>query len=175
MVKRALLIIDMQNGLFHAANKPFQAREVLSHINQLIDKARQANAPVFAIRHTGPIGSPIEPGSPLTQLIPELNIDISKDRLLDKTRPNCFIGTALAAKLRQEGIDELVITGMKTEFCIDTTCRAAAELGFNPILISDAHTTVNNSTLAAETIIAHHNQILAGVFVKLISSADCTF
>ncbi len=175
MIKRALLVIDMQMGLFHGPDKPYAAAQTLTNINQLMSKAHRAGVPVFAVRHTGPAGSPIEPGSPLTQLIPELTIDAASDILFDKTRPNCFSGTELAAWLQQAKIDELFISGMKTEFCIDTTCRAAADLGFHPVLVADAHTTVDNPLLAAETIIAHHNRTLNGPFVKLISTAECEF
>jgi uncharacterized membrane protein len=56
---------------------------------------------------------------------------------------------------------------MKTEFCVDTTCRAAPEHGFRTVLISDAHTTMDNKYLSASEIIAHHNVTLAGPFVTL--------
>ncbi|MCX5542781.1 isochorismatase family protein [Paraburkholderia sp. CNPSo 3076] len=64
--RRALLIIDMQEGLFNGPNSPFEGQRVLANIKQLIAEARKARAPVFAARHVGPPGSPIEPGSPLT-------------------------------------------------------------------------------------------------------------
>jgi len=175
MSKCALIVVDMQMGLFHGPDKPYAAAQVLANINLLIDKARLAGAPVFAVRHTGPSGSPIEPGSPLTQLIPDLNINASADNVFDKTRPNCFAGTELAAWLQSAHIDQLFITGMKTEFCIDTTCRAAAELGFHPVLVSDAHTTVDSPVLSADVIIAHHNRTLNGPFVKLMSAGECEF
>lgn len=67
MVQRALLVIDMQMGLFHGSDKPYHGAQILSNINRLIDKAHDAGVPIFIARHTGPAGSPIEPGSPLTQ------------------------------------------------------------------------------------------------------------
>lgn len=175
MFHRALLIIDMQMGLFHGPEKPYDGERVLTNINTLIDRAHQAQAPVFAARHTGPAGSPIEPGSPLTQLLPALHLDNARDRVFDKTRPSCFVGTPLAQWLREANVNELVIVGMKTEFCVDTTCRAAAELGFTPLLVADAHTTMDTPVLSAEAIIAHHNRTLGGPFVKLLSTDDCPF
>ncbi|AJY39180.1 isochorismatase family protein [Burkholderia humptydooensis] len=138
--RRALLIVDMQHGLFNGPDRPHAGSRVLDNINRLIGKAREADAPVFAARHTGPQGSPIAPGSPLTRLLPDLAVRANVDTLFDKTRPNCFLGTGLAAWLADAGIDELVVTGMKTEYCVDTTCRAAADLGFRPVLVADAHT-----------------------------------
>ncbi len=78
-------------------------------------------------------------------------------------------------ELNQRGIKQLVIAGMKTEFCVDTTCRAAPELGFRTILISDAHTTMDNAHLSATDIIAHHNSTLAGPFVMLSTAGDWHF
>lgn len=61
----ALLIIDMQTGLYDGPEKPFERERVLATLNQLIGRARAAGAPIFVARHTGPAGSPIEAGSPL--------------------------------------------------------------------------------------------------------------
>lgn len=69
----------------------------------------------------------------------------------------------------------LVIVGMKTEYCVDTTCRAAADLGFEVVLVSDAHSTTDSAVLNATQIIAHHNATLAGPFVKLMTTKDVTF
>ncbi|MGX5794518.1 cysteine hydrolase family protein [Pseudomonas sp. E2-15] len=171
----ALLIIDMQNGLYDGPDKPFERERVLGTINQLIQRARTANAPIFVARHTGPAGSPIEAGSPLWQLLPELNVDEARDHLFNKTRPSCFLGTDLAQQLAAKQVDELVIVGMKTQFCIDTTCRVAAELGFSVVLPEDGHTCMDTPLLSAEAIIAHHNATLAGAFVKRVKAIDAAW
>lgn len=173
--RSALLIVDMQEGLFNGPEKPYEGRRVLANINQLISRAREANAPVFAARHTGPNGSPLEPGSPPTQLVPDVAVDAHRDRVFDKGRPNCFIGTRLAEWLTDAEIGELIIAGMKTEYCIDATCRAAADLGFKAVLIADAHTSMDTRVLSAQAIIAHHNLTLNGPFVTLTNTADYQF
>jgi nicotinamidase-related amidase len=61
-----------------------------------------------------------------------------------KKYPSCFRDTELQLQLSQRGVKQLVIAGMKTEFCVDTTC-AAPEHGFRTVLISDAHTTMDNN------------------------------
>jgi len=171
----ALLIIDMQQGLFHGPAAPFAADSILSNITLLITKARQSQVPVFFARHLGPDNSPFNEQSPLTRLIPELQVNPQRDVVFTKRYPSCFRDTALQLQLRQKGIKQLVIAGMKTEFCVDTTCRAAPELGFNVVLISDAHTTVDNPHISAEKIIAHHNHTLAGPFVTLATATDWHF
>lgn len=172
---RALLIVDMQEGLFNGPDTPYERERILANVKQLIANARQAQAPIFAVRHTGPVGSPIEAGSPLTQLLPAMVLDPSRDRLFDKTRPNAFAGTGLADWLRAAAIDELAVAGMKTEYCVDTTCRAAADLGFRPVLVADAHTCMDTPVLPAKSIIEHHNRTLSGAFVTLVETVDCEF
>ncbi|WP_043418682.1 cysteine hydrolase family protein [Cupriavidus basilensis] len=173
--RSALLIIDMQVGMFNGPQAPYEGPRVLATINALIAKAREAGAPVFAVRHTGPQGSALEPGSALSQLLPELAIDAVVDTVFDKARPNCFTGTGLAGWLADARVAELVIAGMKTEYCVDTTCRAAAELGFRPVLVADGHTCMDTPVLPAKAIIAHHNRTLSGPFVKLVNAAECRF
>jgi nicotinamidase-related amidase len=173
--RRALLIVDMQVGLFNGPETPHDGTQVLANINELIGKARRAGASIFVARHTGPQGSSIEAGSPLTQLLPDLAVDAMTDAVFDKNRPNCFLGTGLADSLREASVGELVIVGMKTEYCIDSTCRAASDLGFQPVLIADAHTSMDTPVLSAQKIIDHHNRTLNGPFVRLVSTAECEF
>ncbi|MGB7649239.1 MAG: cysteine hydrolase family protein [Pseudomonas fluorescens] len=171
----ALLIIDMQTGLYDGPEKPFERERVLDTINHLIHRARSANAAIFVARHTGPAGSPIEAGSPLWQLWHGLDVDEARDHLFNKTRPSCFLGTDLANQLAAAQVNELVIVGMKTQFCIDTTCRVAADLGFSVVLPQDGHTCMDTPALSAEAIIAHHNATLAGAFVKRVTAQTIEF
>ncbi|HCT04648.1 MAG TPA: cysteine hydrolase [Pseudomonas sp.] len=168
----ALLIIDMQVGLYDGPQKPFERARVLDTINLLIQRARAAHAPIFVARHTGPAGSPIEAGSPFWQLWPGLEVDEARDYLFNKTRPSCFLGTDLAERLAAANVDELVIVGMKTQFCVDTTCRVAVELGFSVVLPEDGHTCMDTPALSAKAIIDHHNATLAGAFVKQVKAVD---
>jgi len=171
----ALLIIDMQTGLYDGPDKPFERERVLATINQLIGRAREANTPIFVARHTGPEGSPIAAGSPYWQLWHGLHVDEARDHLFNKTRPSCFLGTDLAQQLRAVEVNQLVIVGMKTQFCIDTTCRVAAELGFSVVLPEDGHTCMDTPALNAKAIIEHHNATLAGAFVRRVKAAQVNF
>ncbi|AWH49656.1 cysteine hydrolase [Stenotrophomonas sp. SAU14A_NAIMI4_5] len=173
--RRGLLVIDMQHGLFNGAHRPYRADDVLANINALVDRAHAAGAPVFAARHVGPAGSPLASDSPLSQLLADLAIDPARDTVFEKTRPSCFFETGLAERLAAAGVEELVIVGMKTDYCVDTTCRAARDLGVAAVLVADAHTTTDSAVLEAQTIVEHHNATLGGAFVSLVASADCTF
>ncbi len=76
--------------------------------------------------------------------------------------------TLTCASARPGRRKQLVIAGMKTEFCVDTTCRAASALGWRTVLISDAHSTMDNERLSAPDIIGHHNITLAGAICDAI-------
>ncbi|WP_431081516.1 cysteine hydrolase family protein [Pseudomonas thivervalensis] len=170
----ALLILDMQMGLFHGPDKPWAGEALLDTLNTLLSKARSAGAPVFLARHVGPPGSPIEPGSPLTQLVPQLLLT-GNEVVFEKNRPNAFATTDLAGQLKARGAEGVVIAGMKTQYCVDSTCRAARDLGFDAVLIAEGHTCSDTPALSAQEIIAHHNATLAGPFCRVVRAEDWHF
>ncbi|WP_460078094.1 cysteine hydrolase family protein [Pseudomonas sp. H3_H05] len=170
----ALLILDMQVGLFHGPDKPWAGEALLDRLNNLLTKARSAGAPIFLARHVGPPGSPIEPGSPLVQLLPELRLT-GDEVIFEKNRPNAFAMTDLVEQLKARGAEGVVIAGMKTQYCVDSTCRAARDLGFDAVLIADGHTCADTPDVKAPVIIAHHNATLAGPFCRVVRAEDWHF
>ncbi|MFV5585355.1 cysteine hydrolase family protein [Acinetobacter oleivorans] len=170
--KSALLVIDMQNGLFNGQSKPHNAQLVLSNILSLIEYCRLNGRPIIFIWHVGEKGTPLDPSGPNTQLITELALNLDKDLVIEKMYPSGFKDTVLKEVLEKLGVDEIIITGMKTEYCIDTSVRAASEYGYKLILISDAHTTTDSVTLNAQQAIDHHNQILSNAFAKLRTTEE---
>ena len=170
----ALLILDIQVGLVHGPEKPWRCEALLETVNTLMDKARSAGAPIFLARHIGPVGSPIEPGSPLTEVAQELKL-LGDEVVFEKRRPNAFEMTDLADNLRSRGVTGVVITGMKTQYCVDSTCRAARDLGFDAVLIADGHTCSDTPVMKAQDIVAHHNATLDGPFCQLVQAEDWRF
>jgi nicotinamidase-related amidase len=73
------------------------------------------------------------------------------------------------------GIKNLVIVGVQTEFCVDTTCRTAFSLGYKNILVSDGHSTFDSPILTAAQIIEHHNGIIGGLFAELKKTEEVEF
>ena len=65
--------------------------------------------------------------------------------------------------LQKSGVTRLVICGMYTEFCVDTTTRRALSLGYPVLLISDAHTSAGNVAVSPQQVIAHHNATLTNI------------
>jgi nicotinamidase-related amidase len=170
----ALLILDMQVGLMYGPDKPWHGEALISTLKRLMTEARDSGSPFFLARHIGPVGSPIEPGSPLTELVRELEL-MGDEVVFEKSRPNAFIQTDLANLLQRHGCEGVVITGMKTQYCVDSTTRAARDLGFDAVLIADGHTCSDTQALNAEAIIAHHNATLAGPFCRLVKAQDWVF
>jgi len=165
--KSALLVIDMQNGLFRGQSNPHNAQIVLSNILKLIEYQRSNEMPIIFIRHVGETGTPLDPDGVNTQLIEDLHFDSHNDVVIEKKYPSCFKNTLLKELLEKLDVDEVIITGMKTEYCIDTTVRTASEYGYNVLLISDAHTTFDSAPLSAQQMINHHNQVLRNAFAKV--------
>ena len=170
----ALLILDMQVGLVHGPDKPWRGPALIDTLNGLMRSAREKGAPIFLARHIGPAGSPIEPGSSLTELVQELEL-LGNEVIFDKKRPNAFAQTDLATLLRERGCEGVVVTGMKTQYCVDSTCRAARDCGFDAVLIANGHTCSDTPELKAEAIVAHHNATLAGPFCRVVQAEEWTF
>ncbi|NUE93219.1 cysteine hydrolase family protein [Acinetobacter seifertii] len=170
--KSALLVIDMQNGLFNAESKPCNHQLILSNILKLIEHHRLNNRPIIFVRHVGDKNTPLDPDSPNTQLIADLSFNSDKDFVIEKTYPSSFKNTDLKELLERLDIEQIIVTGMKTEYCIDTTIRAASEAGYKVMVASDAHTTFDSIHLSAQYIIDHHNQIFRNAFAKVNTTEE---
>ncbi|MFZ6847087.1 cysteine hydrolase family protein [Undibacterium sp. RuRC25W] len=160
-MKSALLIIDVQRGLFDPEPHPFEADAVIARINILAERARYAGVPVIFVQHES-TSSGLEFGGENWQL--EQNLVVEEgDIILRKTTPDSFLKTELSDLLARERVEQLLICGYASEFCVDTTTRRAAALGFPAILVSDAHTTHDKEHAQAAVIIAHHNATLPNI------------
>ena len=160
-MKSALLIIDVQSGLFDDEPRPFEADAVVARINALAARAREAAMPVVFIQHERPDHF-LAHGEPGWQLESHLVVEPGDTRVR-KTTPDSFLRTDLAEHLARWGTQQVVICGYATEFCVDTTTRRAAALGFPVVLAADAHTTHGKAHLPASAIRAHHNATLPGI------------
>lgn len=153
----ALLIIDVQNGMFEEG--VFNGENLLQNINHLITKARAANTPIFYVQHNEAQGGSLEYGTKGWEIHPDLSPK-TEDMIIQKTTPDSFFNTSLDEKLKSRGIENLYITGIQTELCVDTTCRRAFSQGYRVTLVSDAHSTFDSEELTAQQIINHHNNTL---------------
>ena len=160
-MKSAVLVIDVQQGLCEGDGAAFDCEATIRRINEVTRKARLVDAPVIFVQHESTSGY-LEHGTPAWRLASELRVQ-PNDIKVRKTTPDPFLRTNLEELLRDAGIQQLVICGMHSEFCIDTTTRRALALGFPVVLISDGHTSAGNEAISPQQVIAHENATLAGI------------
>jgi nicotinamidase-related amidase len=160
-MKSALLIIDVQRDLCEGRDGAFEADLVIGRINVLSQRARRSGAPVIFVQHEGKNGY-LEFGTEGWKLPPSL-ISQEGDLFVRKTTPDSFHRTNLEALLKEQGVGEIVVCGMHTEFCVDTSTRRALALGFPVVLVADAHTTQGNVYLTPSQVIQHHNATLTNI------------
>jgi nicotinamidase-related amidase len=165
----ALLVIDMQRSLLDEG--PWNSSTVLERILHLVTLARSKAAPIAFIKDRR-----VKPDQRLdNSLVPS-----ETDGVIEKNFCDSFLNTPLEAWLNERAIHRLVVVGMQTDYCIDTTCRRAASLGFAVDLVKDAHTTFQHEFLTGAQIVNHHNRVLrdfrAGEgSVRTISSTEVCF
>lgn len=176
-MNQALLLIDIQNdyfpgGAMELVGSPAAATEAA----RLLRSFREQDRPIVHIQHVSS-----RPGA--TFFLPETpGVEIHEsvapragEAVFRKHYPNSFRETPLQDHLRQRGITELVIGGMMTQMCVDSTTRAAADLGFQCVLAGDACATRNLSfggvTVAAENVQLAFLAALNGLFAK-VSTAE---
>jgi nicotinamidase-related amidase len=175
MKKTALLIIDVQMGMFDERFPVYKGDDLLTTIKGLIQRARAAQIPIIFVQHNGKDeNDPIYPGLPGWQIHPEI-APLEEDTIIHKDHPDAFQNTDLRDKLQAMGITHLVAAGIQTEYCVDTTCRRAYSLGYGVTLVKDGHSTWDTEVLNAPQIIAHHNQVLGGWFAVVQSAAEIQF
>ena len=148
-MKTALLVVDMQISLLEEG--PWNSDALIGRIEQLVQFARQKSIlVVFVVDHR------VEPDM---SLHPRLQAK-PDDLQIIKMFCDSFLGTTLDDELQKRNIKRLIVVGLQSDYCIDTTCRRAASLGYTVQLVSDAHSTFPHEFLNADQIIAHHNWIL---------------
>ena len=154
----ALLVYDMQLGIMEQV--PDRER-VVAKVREVLEVARAAGIRTFFTRHvTLPvelmgvaqlrmwrawqrverledIRSPFPPDAPQTQIVPEL-APTAKEAVLDKLTMSAFVGTPLELALRDAEVQALAIVGVAIEIGIEPTVRHASDLGFIPVVITDA-------------------------------------
>lgn len=142
-MKKALLIVDIQNDYFPGGRMEVEGSEAASlRAAALLGAFRDRRLPVLHVQHVS-----VRPGA--TYFLPDtegVRIHASvapegNETVIRKHFPNSFRETSLLDTLRQSGIQELVIVGMMTHMCIDATTRAASDLGFKCFLAHDACAT----------------------------------
>lgn len=160
MSNTALLVIDAQVGIIDGPSigPVYKKEQVLDVMKSVIEKARELKVPVIYIQDLD-VGSE----NPEEHHIHPYIFPLPDDLIVKKTATNAFYQTELQDRLQELEVEHLVVIGVKTEYCVDTTSRGATVLGYDVTLVADGHSTTDNKVITAEQIIAHHNRNLHGL------------
>ncbi len=174
----AVLVIDVQQGLCEGEGVAFDCPATIERINAVTHKARLTGVPVFFVQHESTCGY-LEYGTPAWQLADAVQA-LPSDIRVRKTTPDAFLRTNLEELLRTHGVQKLIVCGMHSEFCIETTVRRALALGFPVVLVADGHTSAGNAAISADQVIAHENATLTNISsfgprVAAVASAQVCF
>lgn len=176
----ALILIDLQKACdepYWYAVGPRNNPDAESRIRDLISKWRAAGRPVIFVRHDSVEKDSAYRPDKETHAFKEGLGPVSGDYVVGKNTNSAFIGTDLEQHLRQQNINQLFFTGVKTNNCVEATVRVAANLGFDCTVVEDccftfamkdyggvirSATDVHNMTLAT----------LQGEYCQVINSDD---
>jgi len=149
----ALLVVDVQTGVLEGAHA---RAAVVANVGRLVEKARQQRVPVVWVQHSD---AQLVPGSDSWRFVPELTPDDAEPRI-EKNYGDAFEDTTLETVLSGLGVGRLVVVGAQTDACIRSTLHGAFVRGYDATLVSDAHTTEDQTAWGApppDQVIAHTN------------------
>jgi len=151
--KTALLVIDVQNGV---VNGNHERDAVVANVGSLVEKARRERVPVVWVQHSD---DGLARGSDEWRIVPELTPS-DAEPLVEKSYGDSFEDTNLETVLSGLGVGRLVVVGAQTDACIRSTLHGALVRGYDATLVSDAHTTEDQTAWGApppDKVIAHTN------------------
>jgi nicotinamidase-related amidase len=156
----ALLVIDAQESF---RQRPYwsdaDAPAFFDRLQALIDGAAARKIPIAQIFHVEPSGA----FSP---------VSLAPDAVFRKERHSALVGSGLAVWLTERGIRRLIISGIRTEQCCETTTRHASDLGFEVDFVSEATLTFamtarDGRDWSAAEIKARTELVLADRFARI--------
>jgi nicotinamidase-related amidase len=157
LMQTALILIDVQQSF---TQRPYWSRSgadaFLKHANALVDGASARGIPIVRVFHTD---GPLEPANPFahgSEFVRPLDglADFEPALTIEKHRHSALVGTPLAQWLTSQGIRRLIIAGIRTEQCCETTARHASDEGWEVDYVGDATLTFDMRTPAGKTLTA---------------------
>jgi len=176
-MKRALLVIDVQNEYFTGKLPVSYPENSFQNILKVIDFSNQKDIPVILIQHAKIDKDAVtfKKGTHEFEIHDEV-LKRNYNKIIEKNLPGSFTGTELKSWIKENGIETVTICGYMTQMCCDTTARQAMQLGFNVEFLSDATGTLGISNYAGEISDEElHKAILvtqAMIFSKVLTTDE---
>jgi len=170
-----LLLIDVQKGFLSPVWGQRNNPGTEENISKLLARCRSIGFPILHVQHlsTSP-HSPLRPGQDGVEFM-ECSEPKENEPIIQKSVNSAFIGTDLKERLESMRASKLIVVGIATDHCVSTTVRMAANLGFQPIVVSDATATFDRVSdkgvrYPAETVHEITLSSLHGEFAEVMSS-----
>lgn len=177
-MKRALLIIDVQNDYFPGGKFELcNATGALGNIEKILLHFRTERLPVIHVQHinTRQGAAFFVPDTEGVRIHQNLS-PLEGEHLVVKGAPNSFFGTNLRELIRDQGVTDLAICGMMSHMCVDTTVRACKDYGIGVTLLDDAcatrDLTWDDKTIPAQTVQAVFMASINGTFAAVLKTDD---
>lgn len=155
LTKSALLVLDMQKYFLDPDSHAFipSAAAIIPGILKLCDSFQKAGAPVFFSRHVNTARNAgrmadwwsdlLDDENPGSAIVDELSEHLHDSSVILKSQYDAFHSTSLESELRFSGVQQVVITGVMTHLCCETTARSAFMRGFEVFFTIDGTATYN--------------------------------
>lgn len=190
---RALLVIDVQESFRQGPLWPTISNPgIATDVARLVDGVRAQGDLVVWVLHCEPgSGTTFDPASGHVRYLDPLQPRTGEPQLT-KTSHNAFTTTNLQQLLTQRGITEVIVCGIRTEQCCETTARVASDLGYQVTFVTEATATnpiarrdapagrtagdllADPRTLPASAVIERTEYALAGRFATIATITDAT-
>ncbi len=175
MPKTALLTIDMQKEYFEDGRplKVPDGQAVLTNVVRLQEGARKAGIPLIHIQHLSldPEGGVFVEGSPFSDLVQE-SAPATGETVVVKRYPSAFADTQLEGHLKELGVDTVVITGLMSFMCCDTTARDAHSRGYKVFFVQDATAAIDLGEIPAQQAHEVTLAVQGFVFSEVVSTEE---
>ncbi|HET9391846.1 MAG TPA: isochorismatase family protein [Steroidobacteraceae bacterium] len=183
-MKSVLIVIDVQESFRH---RPYwQAAEApgfLANVQSLIERCRQQGVPVLQVFHRESPDHPDNPFAASSGLVRTMSgLELSAEAVFHKEVHSAMFartadGVTLERWLRDHAVEEVLITGIRTEQCCETTARHASDLGFRVRYVTDATLTFpmqsrSGRTYSSAEIRERTELVLDGRFARIVSAAE---
>ncbi|MBT4511967.1 MAG: isochorismatase family protein [Chloroflexi bacterium] len=151
--RAALLVLDMQRYFIDESSHAFvpTAQDIVPGIARLIDTCAKKGVPIIYTRHLNSDADAgmmsvwwrdlIKPDAPSSEIVADF--DLAQGLVVEKTQYDAFHKTRLEEILREKGVSQVVICGVMTHLCCETTARSAFVRGFEVIFAIDGTATYN--------------------------------